>query len=165
GSYETDSSGWAPVGQSTLQRAAGGFDGSYALMVSAPSDSGSFGVTDSPDFVQSTLSAGTRYRFTAWVRSPSSRGAVRLCVRETSNGGNRPPARSAPVTLSSSWAFVTFDYVAYYGGASLDLQIMDQPVASAETLLVDAVTIIASAPAPGVPRPRTIDAKASSTAV
>jgi PKD repeat protein len=158
GSFETDSSGWAPVDGATLQRAAGGFDGSHALLVSGPPDTTSFGVTDSLDFVQSTLAAGTRYQFTAWVRSPSSHGAVRLRVRETYNEETQPPALSAPVTLSPSWAFVTLEYDALYAGSSLDLQILDQPAAAAETLLVDAVTItiIPTAPVAGVPNPSTV---------
>jgi hypothetical protein len=128
-----------------MRRVAGGFDGSYSLRLDALSGgTGSFGVTDQPDWVGSTPAAGTRYRFIAWLRSTASRGRVQLLVRETLGKKNRPWVKSAVVTLSPSWEFVTLDYVAYWAGSSLDVQIVDQPVAARETFQVDAITIIAN---------------------
>ena len=44
--------------------------------------SSTFGITDSPNLIQSIPSAGVVYHLTAWVRSPASHGAGKIKVRE-----------------------------------------------------------------------------------
>lgn len=81
-SFEQNTTGWNAYSRGTLLRVAGGFDGGYALKIAASSGTGSFGVNDSPNWVPSTPAAGTRYRYTARVRSPSGTGTARIQTAE-----------------------------------------------------------------------------------
>ena len=156
-SFEGGSSGWNPYAGSVLQRVAGGFEGSWAMQVSGPATTTSFGLNDSPNWVSSSIAAGARYRFSAWVRSASATGAVRLQVREY-QGGIKVGANtvSAPVTLSPAWQLVSVDHIAQAAGTTLDFQVYDAPVTVSETFLVDHVSIHiipASPPAAMMPGP------------
>jgi len=142
-SFEVNTNGWAPFSGATMQRVAGGFDGGFALSVTAPDSLVTFGLNDSPNWVTTTPAAGTRYRCSAWVRSPGSHGQARLRVREY-QGLVRIGATgyfSNVVTLSPAWTLLTLDYVAQLGGTTLDLQVEDAPTTTGETFQVDNVSI------------------------
>jgi PKD repeat protein len=144
-SFETDTSGWAAYGSSstTIQRVAGGQDGAFALEVRGPASTSDFGINDRPDWVAATPAAGTRYRFTAWVRSAAHTGQARLRIREYKSGTQiGPTLRSAPVTLSPTWQMLTIDLVAGAAGSNLDVQVLDYtPATTGEIFQVDTISI------------------------
>src|SRR6266571_3796660 len=147
-SFETDLTGWAPTGGATLQRVSGGYSGSYSMAVLGPANTSIFGVTDQPNWVASTPAAGTRYRFSAWVRSATSTGRVRIRVQESRAGQFQGWAQSSPVALSPSWTQLSLDYSTFWGGSTLDFVIQDRPAKTSEVFQVDAVSIVIVTPAP-----------------
>ena len=149
-SFEFNSSGWGPSGSATNVRAPGGETGAYALRSTRSVAPGMFGVNDSPNAVLSTLAAGTRYRFTAWVRAASPAGVARIRVREyvgTVQVG--PIVYSSPVTLSSPWQMLSVDLVAAVTGSALDFQVLDDPIAVGEAFFIDNVSVVIVPPAAG----------------
>ena len=157
-SFESDFNGWIPYQGASLLRVPGGFQGSYALQVAGPASASTFGITDSPNLIGSTT-AGTRYRVTAWVRTPGTAGQARIGVQEFSGGAAvAPRLNSALVALACLWQPVTLDYEAQASGSVLDMQIVNLPIGFAETFQVDHVT--AEIVAPG-----TTDVFADSTAL
>jgi PKD repeat protein len=147
-SFETDTTGWAAYGSSsttipTIQRVAEGQDGAFALEVRGPATTTQFGINDRPDWVARTVAAGTRYRFTAWVRSAAHTGQAVLRVREYLSGTQVGlTLRSAGVTLSPAWQMLTIDLVAGAAGSNLDFQIIDYvPVTTGEVFQVDNISI------------------------
>ena len=141
-SFESSTSGWGPFGGATLQRVAGGFDGAWSMKMSGPATTAAFGATDSPNWVDTTPAAGTRYRFTAWVRAATAGGQARLRIREYLNDVRIGSAYlSNSVWLSPAWQLLLIDYVAQRSGSTLDLQIEDSPVAAGEEFQVDDVSI------------------------
>jgi parallel beta-helix repeat protein len=142
-SFETNTTGWGVYNGSTIQRVAGGFDGGYSLQMNGPGTPVVFGTNDSPNWVASTPTAGTRYRFSAWVRSSSSGGQGRLRVREYLNNVRIGSTGyfSNTVALSPQWKLVTEDYVAQTTGATLDFQVENVPVAGNEVFQVDNISI------------------------
>jgi len=152
-SVETNLAGWvAYTDGATLTRTPGGFDQSWTMQSQGPPSSiTSFGVNDSPNWIAQTTAPGITYRFSAWVRSSSAHGSVRIRVREFLGGVNvGTQALSAPVALSTTWKLVTLDYVTARAGASLDFQVLDFPVVPLETFQVDNVTIKTQGPTTGV---------------
>ena len=149
-SAETDLSGWRAYATSKLERIPGGFVGGYAMQLSGGPSSATFGLNDSPNWVTSVPTAlvGTSYRFSAWVRSPSSRGNALLQVREYKGSTLvGTPKQSVGLKLRKSWQRLTLDVVPKTAGTTLDLQILNQPLVPAETLIVDLVTIESSSAA------------------
>jgi hypothetical protein len=148
--FETDLSGWASNGPSTLTRVAGGHSGGFCLQA-ANASTGTFGITDSPNTVPSVTAVGITYHLTAWVRSAAAHGAGKIKVREfvgsTQQGSS---TYSNPVTLSTTWQLITIDYVTRTAGSFLDVEVNDYPVASSETIQIDDVSItkVGSEPAP-----------------
>ena len=141
-SFESNLSGWNAYQGGALLRVAGGYDGSGSMQVTGPATLTPFGMNDSPNWVTTTPAAGTRYRFSAWVRSASSAGAVKLQIREYQGGAKIGSSTlSAPVTLAWAWQLVTVDYLAQLAGTTLDFQVFDTPLAPGETFLVDNVSI------------------------
>ena len=146
-SAESDVSGWRAYATSKLDRIAGGFTGGYAMQLSGGPSSATFGLNDSPNWVTSVPSAnvGTPYRFSAWVRSPSSKGTAQIQVREYRGStlvGS--PKLSGGVKLRKTWQRLSLDFVPKTAGATLDLQVVNQPLVPAETLIVDQVAIEAN---------------------
>jgi len=141
-SFEQDTGGWSPYLGATLVRVQGGLDGEYALEITGPQTSTSkFGVNDSPNWLLTIPAAGTRYRFTAWVRSVASLGASRLVVREYLNGVRVGLTNSADVPLSPQWQMLTVDHVTASGGSTVDFQVVDSPRIAGEVFLVDNISI------------------------
>jgi hypothetical protein len=143
-SFETDMTGWNGYGGSTVERTQGGHDGDLALrMTGPPVIDGSFGVNDSPDVVHNTLGAGLVYRYTAWVRSPTSQGTAKLRIHEYLNnsGLSVGEGTSAAVTLSPDWQLLTLDYTTRGGGTTLDFQVRDFPVVPSEVFETDEVGV------------------------
>ena len=143
-SFELGTQGWSAFGDATLHQVAGGIEGAFALEVRGTGSPTAFGINDSPNFVARTPAAGTRYRFTAWVRSAVHTGEARLRVREYSNGLQiGPTVRSAPVTLSPAWQMLTLDFVTGAAGSTLDFQVLDYiPVTTGEVFQVDNIAIV-----------------------
>ncbi len=160
-SFESGTTNWNAYGGGTFTRVAGGQEGAFALQVKGPAGTATFGANDSPNFI-SNATGGTRYRYTAWVRSVSNTGQARLRIREyTPTGVQAGTAMSAPLTLSPAWDVLTLDYVAAGSGNTLDFQVLDNiPVASAETFLLDNVTVFVatSSSPPVVTAPATVTA-------
>lgn len=133
--------GWDPYNGSTLSRSRTAHTGSCGLRVAGPPGSTQFGINDHPNWV-SSLDAGTRVRFRAWVRGSGRPGISRLRVREYVDkvrvGGSN---YSNAVVLGSSWRELAVDYVVRQTGASLDLQVILDPTRAAATFYVDDVSI------------------------
>jgi PKD domain-containing protein/carbohydrate binding protein with CBM4/9 domain/putative Ig domain-containing protein len=144
---------WNAFASCAIARVSGGFDGAYAVEVTATgTPTASFGLNDSPDWVGSTTSAGIVYRYTAWVRSATSTGTARIQVKEYSRGGVLlGSALSAGVRLSPTWQQVTVDYTTAAFNSTLDFQVKDSPVAAGEIFRVDNVSIrnMTASPLPG----------------
>jgi len=77
-SFEADTVGWKAYGGSTIQRMAGGVEGTFALEVRGPTSTAAFGINDGPNWVATAPAAGTRFRVTAWVLAEASTGPARL---------------------------------------------------------------------------------------
>jgi PKD repeat protein len=152
-SFEGGTDGWTGYGGATIQRVSGGIHGAVALEVRGPVTTTEFGINDSPNWVAKTLAAGTRYRFSAWVRAATSTGQARLRIREYLNGVQvGGTTRSAPVTLGSAWQRLAVDHVAEATGSTLDLQVLDAPVAPGEVFQTDSLLIrIVTGPGPSPP--------------
>lgn len=150
-SFETDYSGWAASGGSSLAvvQGCGGScsHGSSALQITGPNSTASFGVTDSADWVadvgDSYDGAMHTYRFSAYVRSASSTGTAKLAVAEYLGGQQQGATTySAGVTLSTSWQLLTVDYTTVAERSQLDFQILDHvPQINGEVFQVDNVKI------------------------
>lgn len=141
-SFESNALGWSSYSNSIYTRIAGGFDGNTALQITGPASLSGFGINDSPNWVGITGAAGTRYRFSAWVRSASAFGSAKLQIREyQGNTKIGPTLTSAPVQLTPEWQLVTVDHVVQVGGTTLDFQVYDQPVLPNEVFVVDNIAI------------------------
>ena len=142
-SFETGTSGWAAYGGGTMTRVAGGRTGSFQVQCKGPSSTSShFGLEDSPPWVQVVARVGARYRFTCWVRSDASRGAVKIKVKEFLGSSQKGSTVYSPgVTLSPTWQPVTIDYVVTTAGTTLDLVVEDYPVSGSESWFVDDLAI------------------------
>jgi len=151
-SVETDLTGWAGYAGGNLRRLPGGFDRAYAMWVTGPASTATFGVNDSPNWIAQVPSAnvGVPYRFSAWVRSPRNSGIAQLQVREFYNGSSQGAATSPGQALATTWQLLSLDYSPRRKGSTLDLQVLDAPVAAAETLVVDNVTIKPASASTGV---------------
>lgn len=151
-SFESDLNGWTDYAGATLERIAGGHDGSFGLRVTGPPiPNGSFGVNDSPDVIHITLSAGLCYRYTAWVRSSTSHGKAKLSIHEylMSSGALLGEATSPAVTLTPDWQMLTVDYVTKSDWSTLDFQVRDFPVAASEVFETDEIGIYEVTGQPG----------------
>ena len=149
-SFEFSSTGWGPSGNATNVRVPGGQLGSYSLRSTRSIAPGMFGVNDSPNAVPSTLAAGSRYRFTAWVRATGPAGPARIRVREYVAGVQLGAiVYSTPALLSLQWQMLSVDFVAVATASVLDFQVLDDPIAAGESFLVDNVSVVIVPPAPG----------------
>ena len=142
-SFEVDTSGWSAYRGAPIQRVTGGVDGLYSLEITGSATTTSkFGINDSPNWVQATPAVGTRYRFSAWVRSDTSSGSAIIKVREYNNGVKLGSTNQSPsVVLTSSWQLVTVDHVSQGVGSTLDFQTVDDPVTPGEVFQVDNISI------------------------
>ena len=141
-SFEIDSVGWRPYAGSTIQRISGGFVGTFSLEVAGPDSLSTFGINDGPNWVSTTPALGTRYRFTAWVRSDASPGFAHLSVREylgRSKVGST--TKSGFIPLSPSWQMITVDRVTEASGSTLDFQVLNDPVTAGEIFQIDGMSI------------------------
>ncbi|MGH7742686.1 MAG: Ig-like domain-containing protein, partial [Candidatus Eiseniibacteriota bacterium] len=145
-SFEAGLTGWSALGTATLTRVAGGADGVFCGQLNSTATTlSSFGINDHPDWVGNVMSTGTRYRFTAWVRSATSTGSVKIQVTEylVSTGANLGSLTSTAIKLSPNWQMVTGDYTTKGGATAttLDFWIKDWPVALNEVFQVDNISI------------------------
>jgi len=93
---------------------------------------------------------GTRYRFTASVRSPGSAGSARLQIREYVGATKAGSVYSSAVTLSPSWNVITVDYVSASTGSTLDFQVLDFPRVPGEVFITDNISIVTVSPVTSV---------------
>jgi hypothetical protein len=154
-SFEGDLNGWSALGSATLSRVAGGTDGVFSAQLNSTApNTATFGINDHPDWVGNVKTSGTRYRFSAWVRSPSSTGTVKIQVTEylVATGANLGSMTSTGVRLSPSWQLVTGDYVTVGGPSSttLDFWVKDWPLVLNDMFQVDKISItdVTLSPAP-----------------
>jgi parallel beta-helix repeat protein len=140
-SFESNVTGWNSYSGGGLARATGGFDGNWALQITGTAPRASFGVNDSPNWVASVPAAGVRYRITAWVRSASASGTAKIQVREYSGSSREGGVYSAGVTLAPTWQALGVDYVTQVAGSTLDVQVIDFPLAPSEVFVLDNVAI------------------------
>src|SRR4030095_908253 len=141
-SFEWGKTGWVRFSSSALVIEPGGFAGARCLRIVGPANLSAFGIDDSLNWVDATGPIGTRYSFSAWVRSASSLGSARLQLREVV-GGSQVGATilSSPVVLTPDWQLVSTEYVNRAAGSTLDLQVLDQPLVPREVFLVDNISI------------------------
>ncbi len=157
-SFEADLVRWNAFASCVLARVPGGFDGSYAAQMSATGTStSSFGINDHSDWVGPTPAAGSRYRFTAWIRSASSTGTAKISVKEYSIATSAllGSVLSTGVRLSPTWQMVTVDYVTLASNSTLDFNVKDYPVIAGEVFLTDNLSIrnVTGAAAPAISGP------------
>lgn len=139
-SFETNLNGWGTSGTATLSRVAGGRSGDWSCRV-ASTATGSFGLNDSPNIVTS-VTAGQRYRYTAWVKLGTGAGQARLRIREYTTGGtNQATVLSSLVTLTASWQMLTLEHVVQRSGTYLDFQVLDVPAAANAAFLIDDIGV------------------------
>ena len=107
-----------------------------------PASTAQFGLNDSPNIVLA-VTAGKRYRYTAWVRSATSTGSVKLKLREYAPGGAQVGSNvySAGIVLSPTWQQASVEVVTGSTGGTLDLQVLDTPRLTGETFLIDNVVV------------------------
>ncbi len=140
--FENASTGWSGSGSAVVSRVAGGRTGSYCLNVQGPGTTATFGATDSPNWITTTPAIGTRYRFTAWVRSDAGRGIVKIKVREYLSGVLQGTAGlSASTALTSGWQQVTYEFTCIKAGSTLDFEMGDTPATASESFQMDDVSI------------------------
>jgi hypothetical protein len=141
-SFESSTVGWRGHDGGIIDRVSGGHDGAWSLQIAGPADSTEkFSVNDSPNWVGSAPSAGTVYRFTAWVRSDGAAGKARLRIRQYLNRVHQSSLWSTPTKLTGAWQKLTLDVTAVAAGVTLDWQIMDAPVAPGEVFQTDDISI------------------------
>ena len=140
-SFESGTNGWTAYSGASIQRVSGGIDGAFSLEISGPASTQKFGVNDSPNWVATTPAAGSHYQITAWVRSNSSTGRAFLRVREYLNRVKIGSIESTSEALSPTWKSVAVDYFTQGVGSTLDLQILDDPVAPGEIFEADDISI------------------------
>jgi parallel beta-helix repeat protein len=160
GSFETNTTGWNAYASATIARVAGGQDGAWAVQITGTATTtATFGVNDSPNWVNG-VSAGSTFRYTAWVRSDSHIGAAKLHVREYFGTPSvlKGEVYSTPVTLSPTWQQLTVDYVVLNTGATIDFQVQDFPRVLGEVFLVDncAARVVGADTPPAITVPATV---------
>ena len=142
-SFEFNKIGWVKSGGATNVRVSGGQDGTHALRSTRSTAAGMFGANDSPNIVTATLAAGMRYRFTAWVRAAGPAGYAQLRLREYVLGVQVGPiVYSDPDTLTSQWQMLSAEFTASVEGSTLDLQVLDDPIATGEAFFIDNVSAV-----------------------
>jgi hypothetical protein len=143
GTFEGGISGWAAIGGASIRQASGGHTGSFSLRAAAPLlGLSSYGITDSPDWVQRTAGVGTRYHVRAWVRAEIGVGLASLAVRENDPGGASFQFRSQSILLGSGWAAIDLDVITRFSGSRLDLSIVNSPSLVGTAFRVDDVSIV-----------------------
>ena len=104
--------------------------------------SATIGMGDQPNWVDPVSGPGTRYRYSAWVRSASHRGTAKLQVREYLNGVLQGAAVLSPsVTLSPSWQQITADFTTLRTGSVIETEVKDYPATNSEVFQIDDFTI------------------------
>lgn len=140
--FEVNTAGWGPYASATLSQSPIANTGAFALQVQGPGSTSAFGVDDSPNWITTVAGERARYRFTAYVASPSSVGKAKLAVREFRGSTQVGPTVYSPeVTLAPGYQPLQVDFETQLDGTTLDLRVIDTPVASGEVMLVDDVAI------------------------
>ena len=101
-----------------------------------------FGANDHPNWVRSVVQAGTRYRFTCWVRADAGTVSAQLRVREFLGAGRVGVSSYSPrLKLGTEWRQVVVEHTAGAAGSTLDFQILCEPKVAGARMLVDDVGI------------------------
>jgi hypothetical protein len=141
--FETNAAGWSPyVSGTTITRVNSARTGRFGVQLAHPSDTG-WGLNDQLDIVSAVAGPGRTYRFSAWVRSTTSAGKVRMRVQEFLGATQKGVTVESPeMTLTNQWRQLTASYTATTAGTRLDMKILDAPVALGESFLVDDVEVL-----------------------
>jgi PKD repeat protein len=141
GSFEASAAGWAGTGGASIQRAAGGHTGGFALLVAAPLlGLTSYGATDQPSAV--TAGVGTHYHVRAWVRAELGVGLVSLSVRESDATGASFTTRSSSLVLGLAWAALDLDIATQLDRSTLGVTIVNAPSVIGTAFRIDDVSIV-----------------------
>ena len=94
-------------------------EGAYLMRMAGPLVlQGNYGLNDHPSWMLSTPAAGTRYRFTAWVRSATSTSSSRLQLREYLNGSWVGAVLQTPaIALWPEWKMLSTDFTCGAAGS------------------------------------------------
>ncbi len=140
-SFELAIDGWTDYDYGKIARVHGGFDGDWALAAFGPGIH-EIGVNDSPNWVMNipVANLGKVYRYSAWVRSPSG-AHVQFRVREYRGNRLYGATQNEASSVDSVWRLVSIDHPVIRTGDKLDFQMIDDPTAPAETLIVDNIGI------------------------
>jgi hypothetical protein len=141
--FEENASGWSPyVAGTALSRVNSGRTGSFGVHLTHPSASG-WGLNDQLDVVSSIVAPGRTYRFSAWVRSTTSAGKVTMRVQEFLGTSQRGVTVESPaMTLTHQWRRLAVSYTVTSWSTRLDMKILNTPVATGESFLVDDVEVL-----------------------
>ncbi len=146
-SFETSLIGWGGSGLASVARVPGGFDDEFCAEVSGRSGNslnlvkGWIGINDTPNWI-SSVTAGERFRMTAWARSPRDSGVARIRVREYLGPVLvAPPMNSEVLQAGVEWAELALDYTALRDGSTLDVQFLYDPEGYNPTIQFDEISI------------------------
>ncbi len=139
-SFDTTLLGWSSASDATLSFSSEGHDAPGAVLVTAANDSvKTFGITDSPDGLDSAEADWVRYRFSAWVKLATGAGTARLKVREYFGAELQNSRISTSVTLDTTWKQITLSMLTVFQGSHFDIQVAMDPDGSGGAFLVDDV--------------------------
>ncbi len=138
---ESDLSGWEAYGPASVARVVGGHSGSSSVAVFAGAAQ-AVGLADHPNVVSNVPAAGIRYQYSAWVRSASSTGTVKIQLREYLSGMLQGPgAISAAVRLSPVWQPVAAELTTVRPGSSIEFEIKGAVGLAGEDFEIDDVQV------------------------
>ncbi len=158
-SFESSLAGWGGLINTVVERIADAHEGSYALRAVSPDSVAEFGVNDSPNWIVAAPDSGSRYRLSAWIKSPTPGFSAQLRIREFLLRTRTQTVGSAWIYPTSEWQYVEFEASALAAGATLDFQIVTRLAAPRSQLLIDDVSIrmVGSGPFMDAARERAVD--------
>jgi hypothetical protein len=153
-SFEGSMRGWVASDGSAVARVPGGFGSGWCAEITGGTTL-KFGLNDSPNWIDTTEVVGTRYRFSAWLRSPVGIGSAYFRVREYLGDVQQGSSdKTASIPLDLQWQPVVLDHVTRATGSWVDFRILYEASVPGESFQVDSVSIVVlpspSAPVSGV---------------
>ncbi len=155
-SFEHSVVAWRPV-EATVDRSSRARTGDFAMRVRPATSFHRFDLNDRPNHVASTPSAGSVYRFKAWIKAPAGVSA-RLRVKEYQGETSLQTATSPQVSLTPQWQRMSCEVTSLEAGTSLDFQFIFDPSVSDAEVLVDDISIREQGVGPLVTSPELVEA-------
>jgi hypothetical protein len=141
-SFEGSMRGWVASDGSTVARVPGGFGSGWCAEVTGGATL-KFGLNDSPNWIDTTEALGTRYRFSAWLRSPAGIGRAYFRVREYVGDVQQGSSdKTASIPLGLEWRPVVLDHVTRATGSWIDFRILYEASVPGESFEVDSVSCV-----------------------